>query len=134
MNEDIAYPPSQYHLTFTALSPHAARHIRRIVRTYLAMWDMPHLAEAAGLAVTELLANVIKHVPGASCTVLLLAQEGKLRVEVGDASPVVPVRRAAGPWDEDGRGLAMVELITDAWGVERNQGRPGKTVWFELKA
>jgi anti-sigma regulatory factor (Ser/Thr protein kinase) len=94
VNEDIAYPPPHYHLTFTALSAHAARHIRRIVRTFLAMWDMPHLEEAAGLAVTELLANVIKHVPGASCTVVLLAEEGKLRVEVGDASPVVPAKRA----------------------------------------
>jgi len=98
------------------------------------MWDMPHLDEAAGLAVTELLANVIKHVPGGSCTVVLLAQEGKLRVEVGDASSVVPITRTAGPWDENGRGLAMVELVTDAWGVERNQDRPGKKVWFELKA
>ncbi|MEU0840475.1 ATP-binding protein [Streptomyces sp. NPDC005962] len=134
MNEDIAYPPPHYHLTFTTLSAHAACHIRRIVRTFLAMWDMPHLDEAAGLAVTELLANVIKHVPGASCTVVLLAEEGKLRVEVGDASPVVPVKRAAGPWDESGRGLEMVELVTDAWGVERNTRGPGKKVWFELKA
>lgn len=134
MNEDIAYPPPHYHLTFTALSAHAARHIRRMVRTYLAMWGMPHLAEPAGLAVTELLANVIKHVPGRSCTVVLLAEEGKLRVEVGDASPDVPVRRAAGPWDETGRGLTMVEQVTDAWGVERNTGAPGKKVWFELKA
>ncbi|MEU1806111.1 ATP-binding protein [Streptomyces sp. NPDC019937] len=134
MNEDIAYPPPHYHLTFTALSAHAACHIRRIVRTYLAMWDMPHLAEPAGLAVTELLANVIKHVPDRSCTVALLAQEGKLRVEVGDGSAAVPAKRAAGPWDENGRGLAMVELVTDAWGVERTPGAPGKTVWFELKA
>ncbi|MBP8537612.1 ATP-binding protein [Streptomyces sp. MK37H] len=134
MNKDIAYPPPQYHLTFTALSAHAACHIRRMVRTYLVMWGMPHLAEAAELAVTELLANVIKYVPDRSCTVLLLAEEGKLRVEVGDTSPAVPVKRTAQPWDESGRGLAMVELITDAWGVDRAEGAPGKKVWFELKA
>ncbi|MGW7692430.1 ATP-binding protein [Streptomyces asiaticus] len=53
---------------------------------------------------------------------------------MGDASSAVPTIRAAGLWDESGRGLAMVDLVTDAWGVDRTEGAPGKTVWFELKA
>ncbi|MET7932167.1 ATP-binding protein [Streptomyces sp. NPDC005322] len=133
MNKDIAYPPPQYHLTLTAMSPHAARHLRRLLRVFLATWDMPHLSEPAELAMTELLANVIRHVPDRTCTALLLAEQGKLRVEVGDTWPGLPAKAAAGPWDEQGRGLALVELITDAWGVEQTPGRPGKRVWFELK-
>ncbi|WP_431776032.1 ATP-binding protein [Streptomyces cucumeris] len=134
MNKDIAYPPPQYHLTLAAMSPHAVRHIRRIVRTYALMWEMPHIAEVAELAVSELLANVVRHVPDRSCTVLLIAEEGRLRVEVGDNWPPLPARRTAGPWEESGRGLDLVDLITDAWGVDRTPARPGKTVWFELKA
>ncbi|MBL1097003.1 ATP-binding protein [Streptomyces coffeae] len=134
MNKDIAYPPPQYHLILAAMSPHAVRHIRRMVRIYAEMWEMGHVADAAGLAVTELLANVIKHVPDCSCAVLLIAEEGRLRVEVGDNSPVLPVRRTAGPWDESGRGLDLVDLITDAWGIDRTPARSGKRVWFELKA
>ncbi|GAA1125689.1 MULTISPECIES: hypothetical protein [Streptomyces violaceusniger group] len=37
-------------------------------------------------------------------------------------------------WGESGRGLAMVELIADAWGIDRAEGAPGRKVWFELKA
>jgi hypothetical protein len=33
--------------------------------------------------------------------------------------------------DEGGRGLALVDLLSDAWGIEPEE--PGKSVWFRLR-
>ncbi|MBT2493393.1 ATP-binding protein [Streptomyces sp. ISL-96] len=116
---------------------HSARHMRRIVRTFLARWDMAELSDAAELALTELVANVVRHVPGRHCTLLILRQPGGLRVEVTDRCPR-PVRTMGGGGDElaeGGRGLVLVlvlvlvEAVTDRWGTVPMPG--SKTVWFE---
>ncbi|MGH9306353.1 MAG: hypothetical protein ACRD0I_05635 [Acidimicrobiales bacterium] len=36
----------------------------------------------------------------------------------------------ASPWDEHGRGLALVAKVANAWGVIPNH--KGKAVWFRL--
>lgn len=33
--------------------------------------------------------------------------------------------------DEGGRGLLLVDAVTDSWGVEVRRDGRGKTVWFE---
>ncbi|NJQ02370.1 ATP-binding protein [Streptomyces sp. PLAI1-29] len=111
------------------------RLVRRVVRACLDLWGAPGLADAAELAATELIANVARHVPDRRC---LLTVERRLpagvRVEVRDGAPALPPPpRAAGPEEESGRGLALVALITDAWGVLPHP-EGGKTVWFELAA
>ncbi|MFI6640576.1 ATP-binding protein [Streptomyces sp. NPDC050504] len=121
-------PAVQYGMDFT-VGEHSARHVRRIVRTYLRLWEMDDLVEAAELGITELLANVVRHVPGRHCAFQLLRRPEGLRVEVWDSSPVLPVPRTAGPLDERGRGLVLVESVTARWGAERSG--TGKTVWFE---
>ncbi|MEY9488856.1 anti-sigma regulatory factor (Ser/Thr protein kinase) [Streptomyces calvus] len=135
MNEHI--PPvllaargAQYTMRLT-VGEHAARHVRRIVRSFLREWEMAGLSDAAELGVTELLANVVRHVPDRRCTLLLLRLPGGIRVEVTDgfdALPSVPVGLA--PDAENGRGLALLAAVTDAWGVDP-EPRGGKTVWFE---
>jgi len=127
----VEYPPTQYRMSLAA-SPHAVRHVRRIVRAYLRLWGLAVLSDAAELAVSELLANVINHVPGSQCTALLRRLPAGVRVEIGDSSTALPAPRAAHPWDENGRGLALVGEITDAWGVELTPATGGKTVWFEI--
>ncbi|WP_328502344.1 hypothetical protein [Streptomyces sp. NBC_00457] len=49
-----------------------ARHLRRILRLYLAAWGMDDLYDSASLALTELIANVVRHCPGRRATVLIL--------------------------------------------------------------
>ncbi len=112
---------------------HSARHMRRIVRMFLAHWDMAELTDAAELALTELVANVVRHVPGRHCTLLILRRPGGLRVEVTDGYPR-PARtvEALDGLAEGGRGLRLVEAVTDRWGTVRLPG--GKTVWFECDA
>jgi anti-sigma regulatory factor (Ser/Thr protein kinase) len=130
----LGHCANQYRMSFTA-GAHSARHVRRIVRSYLHEWDLAELADAVELAVTELLANVVRHVPDRRCTLLLLRRmgggEGGVRVEVSDGSPRQPV--PAGPVSDDsecGRGLTLLDAVVDKWGVEPGP-RGGKTVWFE---
>lgn len=115
-----------------ALGEHSARHLRRILRLYLTGWGLLDVADAAELALTELVANVVRHVPGRRCQTLIILLPGRgVRVEISDASPRLPRTVAGDVLDEGGRGLLLVEAVTDGWGVElRGDGR-GKTVWFE---
>lgn len=119
---------TSYRMGFT-VGEHSAGHMRRILRMFLTRWGLDRLADAGELALTELVANVVRHVPGRRCTVLLLREPYGLRVEVADGVPGPLVVEAAGPLDEGGRGLALVEAVTDRWGVMEGDG--GKTVWFE---
>ncbi|MER5951255.1 ATP-binding protein [Streptomyces sp. NPDC001904] len=120
------------HRMHLALGDHSARHIRRIVRAYLHRWALTELTDTAELAVTELLANVVRHVPGRFCSVLILRVENGLRVEVTDPDPRLPEVQQAGQLAEHGRGLMLVEALTDRWGTTPSP--PGKTVWFECDA
>lgn len=94
---------------------------------------MAELTDAVELGVTELLANVVRHVPDRRCTLLLLRAAAGVRVEVGDGSAQLPIRRNdLSPEAEGGRGLVLLDAVADKWGVgPRVVG--GKTVWFECR-
>ncbi|MFE1023500.1 ATP-binding protein [Streptomyces sp. NPDC058818] len=131
----VGHRPDQYRMSFTA-GAHSVRHVRRIVRSYLREWDLTELADAVELGVTELLANVVRHVPDRRCTLLLLrrAGGGGVRVEVVDGSPRLPVLAGEVPDDdaEGGRGLVLLDAVVGKWGVGPGPG-DGKTVWFECE-
>ncbi|MET9377112.1 ATP-binding protein [Streptomyces sp. NPDC003035] len=122
---------ASYRMGFT-VGEHSAGHMRRILRMFLTRWDLAHLTDAAELALTELVANVVRHVPGRRCTVLILREPHALRVEVTDTTPGPLYAKAADPLAETGRGLTLVEAVTDRWGVEPSAD--GKTVWFECNS
>ncbi|WP_392891879.1 ATP-binding protein [Streptomyces sp. LN699] len=134
MNRTTEYSAGEvdesYRMGFT-VGEHSARHMRRILRMYLASWGLASLTHAAELALTELIANVVRHAPGQGCSVLILCRPGGVRVEVSDGSHALP--RVPGPpgpeLSEGGRGLLLIEAVTDRWGADPNP--TGKTVWFE---
>ncbi|MEU6381400.1 ATP-binding protein [Streptomyces sp. NPDC046909] len=120
---------TQYRMRLT-VGEHSARHIRRIVRSLLAEWELAELTDAVELGVTELVANVVRHVPDRRCEVVVLRTAG-VRVEVADGCPQLPsVPEGLVPEAESGRGLVLVGAVADKWGVE-SRGRSGKVVWFE---
>lgn len=94
---------------------------------------MADLADAAELALTELIANVVRHVPGRRCqTFVLRLPDGEgVRVEVADDCPKIPVVVEGDVLDESGRGLHLVGAVADKWGVEARRDGGGKAVWFE---
>ncbi|MEU9290811.1 ATP-binding protein [Streptomyces sp. NPDC048275] len=116
------------HLELDLLAfPKAVPDLRRAVRQHLG-------APCADvqLCVTELVANVIRHVgEGAPVRVRVVRVDGRTRVEVADPDPrALPVLLCATGGDESGRGLALLDAMALRWGVE--QGEAGKTVWCEL--
>ncbi|MGW0855826.1 ATP-binding protein [Streptomyces sp. NPDC002690] len=123
-----------YHADFT-MGEHSARHLRRILRLYLVDRGLLDVAGAAELALTELIANVVRHVPDRHCQICmyLLGDEG-VRVEVTDGSPELPTATVRDALDEGGRGLLLVAAVADKWGVEVREDGGGKTVWFECLA
>ncbi|MFD8504340.1 ATP-binding protein [Streptomyces sp. NPDC003328] len=135
MNDYIPPPllvarANQYRMRLT-VGEHSAQHVRRIVRSLLREWEMADLADAVELAVTELVANVVRHVPDRHCTLLVLRQAAGVRVEVTDGCSRLPsVTHAPPPGAEGGRGLLLVDAVVDKWGVEP-ESSDGKTVWFE---
>ncbi|MFC5219039.1 ATP-binding protein [Streptomyces coerulescens] len=121
----------QYRLRLTA-GDHSARHIRAIVRSLLGEWEMRELTDAVELGVTELVANVVRHVPDRRCEVLVLRQRDGVRIEVTDGCPQLPApAKGLGLHAENGRGLVLLDAVADKWGVDTAGRRNGKTVWFE---
>ncbi|MER5361825.1 ATP-binding protein [Streptomyces sp. NPDC002785] len=118
-----------------AMGEHSAGHLRRILRLYLTGWGLLDVADAAELALTELIANVVRHVPGRRCqTLIFLLPAGGVRVEVADGCPELPRVVAGDALDDGGRGLMLVDAVTDRWGAEPRRDGCGKTVWFECLA
>ena len=67
--------------------------------------------------------------------VRLLSDQARLLIEVWDNLPQasrVPVVRHPGQDEESGRGLEMVEALSEDWGWESVPGWHGKRVWILL--
>ncbi len=126
---------------------------RAFVRKTLCERHSRETRDEVELLVSELVTNAVVH--GGSLVTMDLDCEGPdgIAVEVADSSPTRPVARHPGPLEEGGRGMELVDLISDAWGVRdveppaplRLPGlapglvpaamprqSPGKVVWFRL--
>ena len=125
--------PRQCALEFEAL-PHRIPQVRRIVSAHLHHWNLDPVLDTVLLGVTELLANVHRHAgPDKHCTVELFHDEERLTVTVSDRDPRPPRGGLpADPLATGGRGLALIEALTDGWG-SRPAGPGGKVVWFTLR-
>ena len=105
---------------------------RCLVSTALAVWAMDSLVDDAALVVSELVGNAVRHTRShlIRVTVTRLAQDTVL-VAVADRDKAEVVRRNPGPDDTNGRGLMLVEALTERWGVTYLPW--GKRVWAQLK-
>ncbi|PWI06616.1 protein phosphatase [Streptomyces sp. NWU339] len=112
--------------------PEALTEARRMIRAGVGAWGAGDRADEIELAADELITNALMHTEGAAVVTLrvLTGTERRLRVEVTDSSSALPRRREAGESCVSGRGLLLVETLTDVWGVEARGG--GKCVWGEF--
>lgn len=135
MNAEISTPTDELTQRLSA-TPRGARLARRLTATQLAEWGHPHDTEVNDTAqhvVAELAANAVTHgrVPGRDFELrLLLLPENTLRIEVSDPRGDRRLRFAHREDDERGRGLVLVTLLADTWGVTERD--VGKTVWAEI--
>ncbi|MFE6894231.1 SpoIIE family protein phosphatase [Streptomyces sp. NPDC057694] len=102
---------------------------RALVRRQLVDWGLSGIEYTAGLLVTELVTNAVRHAPGGPVQ-LRLVRSGTLLCEVEDTEHTLPTLLGAGPGEQLGRGLRVVARLARAWGASRTC--TGKTVWFEL--
>ena len=111
-------------------APSSVRLLRRYaVRTAVEL-GWVDVADTVALLVSEVATNAVLHAYGPDVHVRVLDVGTRLRVEVLDGSPALPLQRRAAVGAEDGRGLALVEALALRWGVEARPG--GKTVWFDV--
>ncbi|MEW2512754.1 SpoIIE family protein phosphatase [Streptomyces sp. NPDC046870] len=113
--------------------PEALTQARHMIQAAVRAWGAHELADEIELVAGELITNALMHTEG-SAIVTLRALDGgdrRLRIEVEDGSSALPRRRDAGETGVSGRGLVLVERLSDSWGVEARGG--GKAVWCEFR-
>jgi anti-sigma regulatory factor (Ser/Thr protein kinase) len=110
---------------------------RELVAT-LEAWAMSELRDTAELVLCELLTNAVRHAGGPSGrhieTRYCRLAADRVRLEVHDSGSALPALRRASDTDEEGRGLALVDVLTaHQWGVSSRNG-VGKLVWAVASA
>ncbi|MER8267054.1 SpoIIE family protein phosphatase [Streptomyces griseus] len=126
-------PPRRSVLTIAQAEPERISVGRQLVRELLHDWSDPEQVDSAVLMVSEMATNVLVHTDGDALMVAEISGERgerRLRVEVADASDELPHRRRPGEMASSGRGLVLMEMLADAWGVDPRG--EGKSIWFEL--
>ena len=106
---------------------------RAWTREILWEWDAAELADDAELVASELITNSVSACAGPGRAVIRLVltlDQGELAVLVRDDDLSVPVAAQPGADDESGRGLLIVEHLSDRCGWYPLEGaRPAKVTW-----
>lgn len=111
-------------------SPGAPGLCRRFLHRQVDLWGVGgDTADCAAVVLSELVTNAAIHAEG-RVRLKLEVDDGRLRISVTGASTGLPRQRQAEEGALGGRGLAIVEAMSEDWGVVM---RPtGKTVWSQL--
>lgn len=129
--------PFRDFMEFGSLSgavPCARLHARQM----LWEWDLAKLLADVELLVSELMTNAVAASSAAGQVVpvrlWLLADWSQVLVLVGDTSPRPPVQMGTGEDAEGGRGLLLVESISQQWDWYPSSAVGGKVVWALVAA
>ncbi|WP_200308106.1 SpoIIE family protein phosphatase [Streptomyces adelaidensis] len=122
-------------LTVAQAEPERIAGARQQVRELLHDWNCDDQVDSAVLLVSEMLTNVLVHTDADALLVAEMTGDGdggkrRMRVEVTDASDDLPHKRHPGELASSGRGLVLMDMLADAWGVDPRGD--GKSIWFEL--
>ncbi|MFF8095563.1 SpoIIE family protein phosphatase [Streptomyces sp. NPDC016675] len=120
-------------LTVAQAEPERIATARQHLRDLLHDWPSEEQRDAAVLLLSEMLTNVLVHT---DADALLVAEvtgapgERRIRVEVTDSGDDLPHKRRPGEMASSGRGLMLIELLADEWGVAPRG--EGKSIWYEV--
>ena len=120
-------------LTVAQVEPERVAVARQQLRELLHDWNSPDQVDSAVLLLSETLTNVLVHT---DADALLLAEvrgdtgTRRMHVEVTDTSDDLPHKRRPGELASSGRGLVLIEMLADLWGVDPRG--EGKSIWFEF--
>jgi anti-sigma regulatory factor (Ser/Thr protein kinase) len=105
----------------------SAAQARAYVTSRLVEHRLPYLVEAVRLVTSELATNALLHAHTAFA-VTLEGWDEVVVLTVRDDSLSLPTRRSAQVTDPTGRGLEIVEIVSQAWGTNRD-AMGSKAVW-----
>jgi anti-sigma regulatory factor (Ser/Thr protein kinase) len=136
--QEVRYP-LQSELTLGAYRsavPCARAHATAIMHE----WGLGFLAEKVELVVSEIVTNALQASGGLLeqgfkppfIQLWLSADQGRVVVKVWDASNELPEQQQPGPEADHGRGLMLVQAMTEEYGTYRLEGGNGKIVWAVL--
>jgi anti-sigma regulatory factor (Ser/Thr protein kinase) len=113
--------------------PESAATARRLARSaVLREWGLSAtVVEHTVLLVSELVGNAVRHTGARSFGLRMQRRRGWIRVEVRDPSRGLPCLMPVCELDTSGRGLFLVDKLSDRWGVDLLPR--GKTTWFEMR-
>jgi hypothetical protein len=116
--------PVQNYSVLLSSTPRGARLARLLATEQLRAWELP--LDPARLIVAELATNAATHgrVPGRDFRLTL-------HLVTDTRDDTLPETRPLALDAESGRGLTLVETLSDRWGVTLGP-RPRKTTWAEL--
>ncbi|KMS86952.1 MULTISPECIES: ATP-binding SpoIIE family protein phosphatase [Streptomyces] len=113
--------------------PERIAEARQHLRGLLHDWASAEQVDSAVLLVSEMVTNVLVHTDADALLLAEVMGEGpgrRLRVEVFDTGDDLPHKRRPGELASSGRGLMLIGLLADGWGVDPRG--EGKSIWFEL--
>lgn len=112
--------------------PCARLHARQVIWE----WGLVRLAGSVEIIVSELVTNAVQASRSLEWThsvrLWLLSDKARVLILVWDANPQPPVRVDADDEAESGRGLLLVETISDQWGSFAARETGGKAVWASV--
>lgn len=127
-----------HHLTLAG-EPLSVLRARRFVCFHLVEHRLLYLVEDVRLVTSELSANAVRHAQTPFTVTLeqvnrAQLDNGYVLLSVHDGSPSPPVHMTTGVLDTSGRGVSIIDLVSQDWGVTDETGG-GKSVWasFNLR-
>jgi anti-sigma regulatory factor (Ser/Thr protein kinase) len=118
--------------------PAAVTSARLYTRRTLAEWALDGQIDTVELVVSELVTNAVRaslvlfpgeHDRWPSVRLWLSSDGDHVLIQVWDGSEAKPVLRDADPRSVGGRGLLLVEAVSEGWGTYWPVTSPGKVCW-----
>ncbi|MFD0719263.1 MULTISPECIES: ATP-binding protein [Streptomyces] len=124
--------PAEAEVTLPSM-PVSAGTARRLAQyVVIRFWGFsPQVAEHTVLLVSELVGNAVRHTGARSFGLRMVRRRGWIRVEVRDPSRGLPCLMPVHELDTTGRGLFLVDKLSDRWGADLLPR--GKITWFEMR-
>lgn len=120
-------PPARLTLP---MDEQAVRRARTFLRDTHCTTHAAAVLDDAQLLVSELVTNAVRHGAPPITVEIECDESTGLTARISDGDPRLPSLGHAEDQDESGRGVALVDLISDVWGIEPSPD--GKGVWFRF--
>ena len=114
-------------------APESVPDARHHTRAVLSNWGLPAVVDDAEVIVSELFTNALQASDNDASVISmrLFADHNHLLIMVWDGNARMPALRNASPDEVDGRGLMIVEALSDACGAAPAVDA-GKIVWARM--